>query len=126
MAKEIIATANAPKAIGPYSQASKSGGFIFTSGQLGIDPATGTLCEGISAQVRQALENLKAVLAEGGCDFGAVLKTTVFLSDMQDFAVFNEIYKSYFDCAFPSRSCVAVAGLPMGALVEIEAVAHAG
>jgi 2-iminobutanoate/2-iminopropanoate deaminase len=118
-----IHTNAAPAAIGPYSQAvSTSAGFVFTSGQLGMDPATGLLEEGIEAQTERALQNLRAILQEAGMDTTNVVKTTCFLTDMQNFAAFNAIYDRYFP-GKPARSCVAVAALPKGALVEVEAVA---
>lgn len=120
----IISTKNAPAAIGPYSQAIKSGNTIFTSGQIGINPATGNI-EGATAarQIKQAIENLKAILKEGGADLQDVVKTTVFIKDMNDFSEINSVYESYFSENPPARSCVEVARLPKDALVEIEAVA---
>jgi len=114
----------APKAIGPYSQAIVAGGFVFTSGQLPIDPATGEFAEGgIKGQTRQSLTNVSNVLAEAGIDLSHVVKTTVFLSDMADFAQMNEVYATFFKEPYPGRSAVAVKALPKGALVEIEVVA---
>ena len=123
--KQIIATNNAPAAIGPYSQAVRVGDFIFLSGQLGVDPATGDFAEGgVEAQTRQAFENIKAVLAEAGLTMDAVVKTTVFLQDMNDFAAMNGVYASYFtEGSYPARSAVQVAKLPKGGLVEIESIA---
>ena len=121
--KTIISTPKAPGAIGPYSQAVAAGAAIYTSGQLGIDPATGKLAEGIAAQTRQAMENLSEVLKAAGADLDNVVKTTVFVKDLADFKTVNEIYGSYFSAGCPARSCVQVAALPMGGLVEIEAVA---
>lgn len=121
--KQIITASNAPAAIGPYSHAVAAGNFLFTSGQLGIDPATGKLPEGVEAQAVQALENLKAVLAAGGMGLENVVKTTVFVKNMGDFKAVNAIYASYFTAECPARSCVEVAALPAGGLVEIEAVA---
>lgn len=118
-----ITSPEAPKAIGPYSQAVELGGFLFLSGQLGLDPATGELAEGVRAQAERALRNLQAVLAAKGADLGAVAKTTIFLADMKDFSVVNEVYAALFGDHRPARSTVQVAGLPRGALVEIEAVA---
>ena len=125
--KQIIATNNAPAAIGPYSQAVRVGDFIFLSGQLGVDPATGDFAEGgVEAQTRQAFENIKAVLAEAGLTMDAVVKTTVFLQDMNDFAAMNGVYASYFtEGSYPARSAVQVAKLPKGGLVEIESIACA-
>lgn len=121
--KQTITATNAPAAIGPYSHAVAAGNFLFTSGQLGIDPATGKLPEGVEAQAVQALENLKAVLAAGGMGLENVVKTTVFVKNMGDFKAVNTIYASYFTSDCPARSCVEVAALPAGGLVEIEAVA---
>ena len=120
----IISTKNAPAAIGPYSQAIKSGNMIFTSGQIGINPQTGNI-EGKTAaqQIKQAIENLKAILTEGGAELSDVVKTTVFIKDMNDFGEINSVYESYFSENPPARSCVEVARLPKDALVEIEAVA---
>ena len=125
MSKQILHTDNAPKAIGPYSQAVKAQGFLYTSGQLGIDPATGKLCEGVENQAHQAMKNLGAILKEAGLSYAAILKTTVFVTDLKDFAKVNAIYESYFEGAFPARSCVQVAALPLGGQVEIECVAAA-
>lgn len=121
--KTIIATGNAPKAVGPYSQATVCGDLIFTSGQLPIDPLTGKVPEGVEAQAHQAIRNLKAVLEEGGSSLANVLKTTVFLKDIADFAAINAIYAEYFPEPYPGRSCYQVAALPAGALFEIEAIA---
>ena len=121
---EKIYTKNAPDAIGPYSQAVKSGNLLFTSGQIAINPATGNVdAQGIEAQTRQICENLKAVLTEAGCTLDNVIKTTCFLADMGDFAAFNEVYAKYFTSK-PARSCVAVKSLPKGVLCEIEAIAE--
>ena len=125
MAKEIIHTDDAPKAVGPYVQAVKTGGVIYCSGQLGLNPENGKLCESVEAQAHQSLKNLGAVLKEAGSSYGKVIKTSIFLADMDDFAVVNEVYKSYFDGEFPARSCVQVAKLPLGGLVEIECIAEA-
>lgn len=120
---EKVFTDNAPRAIGPYSQAVKSGGMVFTSGQIGLVPATGEMAAGgIEGQTRQVLANLTAVLEAAGSSTDKVIKTTCFLADMADFAVFNSLYGEVFTSC-PARSCVAAAGLPKGALVEIEAVA---
>jgi 2-iminobutanoate/2-iminopropanoate deaminase len=122
--KERIATSGAPAAIGPYSQGIASGALLFCSGQAGLDPATGALVEGgVTAQSERALRNLGAVLEAAGLTFHDVVKTTCFLADMGDFGAFNEVYRSFFPDPPPARSTLAAAGLPMGALVEIEAVA---
>lgn len=120
-----ISTKNAPAAIGPYSQAIDSGaGLVFLSGQLPIDPATGTFPDGgIQEQTRQSILNAKAILEEAGLALSNVVKTTVFLADMGDFAAMNEVYARYFSEPFPARSAVAVKTLPKGALVEIECIA---
>ncbi len=123
MHKTAVATDKAPAAIGPYSQAIRADRFLFTSGQLGLDPATGALPEGVRAQADQALKNLAAILAAAGARPEDVVKTTVFLKDMGDFAAVNEIYGSFFVGTPPARSCVEVARLPKDALVEVEAVA---
>ncbi|EGO62826.1 RidA family protein [Acetonema longum] len=122
--KEIIETQNAPKAIGPYSQARMFGDCLFTSGQIGIDPKTGeVVAGGIAAQARQVMENLRQILLAADMNFDDVLKTTVFLTSMDHFAAVNEIYGSYFTGKLPARSCVSVASLPKGVLVEIEVIA---
>ena len=124
MNREAIQTDKAPKAIGPYAQAIKANGFIYTAGQIPIDPKTGNFVEGgINEQTRQVLENLKAVLAAAGSSLDQVVKATVFLKNMADFPAMNEIYGEYFGSAKPARSTVAVAELPRGALVEIDLVA---
>lgn len=124
MNRESVQTDNAPKAIGPYEQAIKANGFIYTAGQIPIDPKTGNVVEGgIAAQTRQVLENLKAVLEAGGATLGRVVKATVFLKNMADFAAMNEVYAQYLGSAKPARSTVAVAELPRGALIEIDLVA---
>ena len=126
MTRESVQTDNAPKAIGPYQQAIKANGFIYTAGQIPIDPKTGNFVEGdISAQTRQVLENLKAVLEAGGSALDRVVKATVFLKNMADFAAMNEVYAQYLGSAKPARSTVAVAELPRGALIEIDLVALA-
>ena len=120
---KVISTPNAPAAIGPYTQGYIANGMVFTSGQLPIDPAAGTMPEGIAAQAEQSCKNVSAVLAAGETGLGSVIKTTCFLADMNDFAAFNEVYARYFiNC--PARSCVAVKALPQNALCEIEAVAE--
>ena len=124
MNRESVQTDNAPKAIGPYEQAIKANGFIYTAGQIPIDPKTGKFVEGgIAAQTRQVLENLKAVLEAGGSSLDRVVKATVFLKNMADFAAMNEVYTQYLGSAKPARSTVAVAELPRAALVEIDLVA---
>lgn len=123
MAKIISSTA-APAAIGPYSQAVVTGGLVFTSGQIGLVPATGELAEGgLTAQAEQVMKNLGAVLAEAGSSYEKAVKTTCYLADMADFAAFNEVYAKYF-VGKPARSCFAVKDLPKGALVEVEVVAE--
>lgn len=120
-----IYTENAPAAIGPYSQAIKTNGFVFTSGQIALDPATGeVVAGGISEQTVRICENLKAVLAEAGSSLNKVVKTTCFLADMNDFSAFNNIYGQYFTQK-PARSCVAVKALPKGVLAEVEVIALA-
>ena len=123
MEKKIIATTEAPQAIGPYSQGWIVGDMIYTSGQLGIDVSTGKLADGIEAQTHADLKNLKAVLKEAGADLNNIVKTTVFVKDLADFATVNQIYGTYFDTEYPARSCVQVAKLPLDGLVEIECVA---
>jgi len=123
MKKEIIQTANAPAPVGPYSQAVKAGNMLYCSGQIPLHPATGAIPEGIEAQTRQVLQNLKAVLTAGGADFASVVKTTVFLKDMNDFPAMNAIYAEAFTNAAPARSTVQVARLPKDVLVEIDAIA---
>ena len=121
--RKVISTSQAPAAIGPYSQAIRAGKFLFASGQLGLDPTTGNLQEGIEAQTRQALANLQAVLAEAGGSVENVVKTTIFLADMAHFATVNNLYAQVFQTEPPARSTVQVAALPKGGLVEIEIVA---
>ena len=119
-----IATSNAPAAIGPYSQAIEVNRFVYASGQLPIDPATGAFPDGgVKEQTRQSLLNVKAILEEAGLGLANVVKTTVFLADMGDFAAMNEVYSQFFSQPFPARSAVAVKALPKGALVEVEVVA---
>ena len=120
---QTISASNAPAAVGPYCHAKLAGNTLYTSGQLGLIPATGELPAGVEAQARQALDNLGAVLKAGGMDFCDVTKTTVFLADINDFAAINAIYAEYFTGEAPARSCIQVAALPKGALFEIEAVA---
>lgn len=122
--RQAVRTDRAPAAIGPYSQAVRSGGFIFVSGQIALDPATGQLVEGsVEAQVRQVLSNLKAILEAAGSGLEHVVKTTIFLRSMDDFAAVNRVYAEFFPEPAPARSTVAVAALPRGAAVEIEAIA---
>lgn len=121
--KKAIATTAAPGAIGPYSQAIDAGSFVFVSGQIPVDPATGTVPEGITAQSQQSLRNLTAILKEAGMTTANVVKTTVFLADIADFAAMNAEYAKAFSEPFPARSAVAVRDLPKGVLVEIEAIA---
>ncbi|MBA9088356.1 2-iminobutanoate/2-iminopropanoate deaminase [Fontibacillus solani] len=123
MAKQVISTTAAPGAIGPYSQAVQIGDFIFTSGQLGLIPETGQLAEGVEAQATQSLRNVSAILEAAGSSLDKVIKTTVFLKDMNDFAKVNEIYGSFFAEPYPARSAVEVARLPKDGLVEIEVIA---
>ena len=123
MSKKIIHTTDAPAAIGPYSQAVKFGKYMFSSGQIGLIPATGELAEGVEAQTEQAMRNLGAVLKENDMGYEDVLKTTVFVADLGDFAKVNAIYEGFFQDDYPARSCVQVAALPKGALVEIECIA---
>ena len=120
---KVIATNNAPAAIGPYSQAIEANGFVYCSGQLPINPATGEMPDGIKGQTRQSLLNAKAILNEAGLDLKDVVKTTVLLSDIQNFAPMNEVYAELFAAPFPARSAFAVRDLPKGALVEIEVIA---
>lgn len=123
--KKAVITSAAPSAIGPYSQAIKVGSFVYTSGQIPIDPATGQFVEGgIEAQARQSLLNVQAILKEAEATMDSVVKTTVFLADMNDFAAVNAVYAEFFTEPFPARSAVAVKSLPKGALIEIEVVAE--
>lgn len=122
--KMIITTDKAPKAIGPYSAGVKAGHFVYTAGQLGIDPQAGKLVEGgIESETRQALTNLKNILEAAGSSLGGVVKTTVFLRDINDFAAMNGVYAEFFTEDFPARSAIQVAALPLGVAVEVEAVA---
>ena len=119
-----INTDKAPGALGPYSQAVEIDQLVYTSGQLGIDPATGELADGVEAQAKQALENVKAILAEAGLEMSSIIKTLVFIKDMNDFGKVNAIYAQYINGdVLPARSCVEVAALPKGGLVEIEVIA---
>ncbi len=121
--KKIIASPLAPKAVGPYSQAVENNGTIYVSGQLPIDGATGKMAEGIEEQTRQSLTNLRYILEEAGCSLADVVKTTVLLDDIADFAAMNGVYATFFTEQMPARMCYEVAKLPMGAKVEIDAVA---
>ena len=123
--KQVISTPKAPAAIGPYSQAIRVGNLVYTSGQIPINPATGAFVEGgIKEQTRQSLTNVKAILEEAGTSMASVIKTTVFMADMADFADMNAVYAEFFTEPFPARSAVAVKTLPKGALVEIEVIAE--
>jgi 2-iminobutanoate/2-iminopropanoate deaminase len=124
MSKKVIATDNAPGAIGPYSQGIVMGDFVYTSGQLPINIKIGEMPETIEEQTKYSLENVKAIIEEAGSSMENVIKTTVFLSDMNNFTKMNEVYKSFFSSDFPARSCVEVARLPKDALVEIEVIAE--
>lgn len=120
---KTITAAGAPAAVGPYCHAKLAGNTLYCSGQLGLIPETGALAEGVEAQAKQALENLGVILKEAGMDYADVVKTTVFLADINDFAAINAIYADYFKVEPPARSCVEVAALPKGGLFEVEAVA---
>jgi 2-iminobutanoate/2-iminopropanoate deaminase len=124
--RTVVHSQEAPRAIGPYSQAIRAGDLVFCSGQIALDPATGDLVGAgdVRAQATRVLENLGAVLAAGGASFASVVKTTIYLADLQDFGAVNEIYAHYFKDAPPARATVQVAGLPKGALVEIDAIAR--
>jgi len=127
MSRQAVATANAPGAVGPYSQAIASGPFVFCSGQLGLDPATGELVEGgVEAQAERALRNLTAVLDAAGVSWSDVVKTTIFLADIDDFAAVNAVYVQHMPDPPPARSTFAVGALPKGGRIEIEAIAHRG
>ncbi|MBX3011500.1 MAG: RidA family protein [Caldilineaceae bacterium] len=123
--RKVIQTQQAPAAIGPYSQAIRAGGFVFASGQLGLDPQSGKLQDGVEAQARQALANVKAVLAEAGTSVEKVVKVTLFLANLADFAKVNAIYGEVFQHEPPARSTIQVAALPLGGLVEVEVIALA-
>lgn len=123
MSKQVISTASAPGAIGPYSQAIVINNLVYTSGQLGLDPVTGQLPEGVEAQAAQSLRNVEAILSAAGTSLEHVVKTTVFLNDMNDFTKVNEVYGTFFSQPYPARSAVEVARLPKDALVEIEVIA---
>ncbi|MGA7964314.1 MAG: RidA family protein [Gammaproteobacteria bacterium] len=127
MEKEVIATANAPAAIGTYSQAVRAGEWIFLSGQIGLDPATGALVEGgIEVETRRAFDNLRAVAVAGGADLESVVKLTLYLTDLGDYAMVNELMREFFAGPYPARAAVGVAALPRGACVEVEAIAVTG
>ncbi len=120
---ELISTKNAPAAIGPYSQGLKVGDLVFVSGQIPVNPETGTMAETVEEQARQSLTNLGNILKAAGLDYSNVVKTVVFLSDLNDFAAVNAVYETFFAAPFPARSCVQVAGIPKGAKLEIECIA---
>ena len=122
--KKIIDTMEAPAAVGAYSQAVKAGELVFTSGQLPIDPATGTFSDDVKEQAAQSMKNVGAIVKAAGGDYADIVKTTVLLADIADFAAVNEVYESFFDGGYPARSCFQVAALPKGAAVEIEAIAY--
>ncbi len=126
MSAKIIQTQHAPAAIGPYSQAVAAGGMLFTSGQLGVDPVSNTLPEGIEAQTRQSLQNIQSILAAANLQMKDVIKTVVYIRNMADFPLINDIYASFFKDHQPARSCVEVSQLPKGGLIEIEAIAVLG
>ncbi|MCI7768754.1 MAG: RidA family protein [Christensenellaceae bacterium] len=121
--KKEISSLSAPKAIGPYSQAILSGDTLYVSGNIPVNPSDGGIPDGIEAQTKQVFENMKAVLKEAGMDFSDVVKTTAFLTDLDNFAAFNALYSDYFIAPYPARSCVEVSRLPKGVLVEVECVA---
>jgi 2-iminobutanoate/2-iminopropanoate deaminase len=120
---KVISTDKAPAAIGPYSQALDAGSMVFVSGQIPIDPATGKMADTIQEQAAQSLTNLKNILAQAGLSMSNVIKTSVFLADLNDFAAVNEVYAGFFTAPYPARSCVQVAAIPKGAKVEIECIA---
>ena len=121
--KTVISTNNAPAAIGPYSQAIEVNGFVFTSGQIPVNPATGEIPEGIESQAEQVMTNIKNLLEAAGTSMDKVIKTTVFIKEMNDFGAINEVYADFFQAPFPARSCVEVARLPKDVMLEIEAIA---
>ncbi len=123
MMKQSVQTASAPKAIGPYSQAIATDAMVFTSGQLGIDMETGKLAQGVEAQAKHAMKNLGEILASQNLRYENIVKSTVFVTDLADFAAVNAVYQSFFTGSYPARSCVQVAALPLGASVEIECIA---
>ena len=122
--KQIISTDKAPQAIGPYSQAVRIGDLVFTSGVIPVVPATGEIPQGSAAQAKQALDNLSNLLQEAGCEMSDIVKTTVFIKEMNDFCAINEVYETFFKDDYPARSCVEVARLPKDVLIEVEAVAY--
>ena len=125
MKMKIIETDRAPAAIGPYSQAVVAGGILYVSGQIPLDPATGEIVEGgLVAQTNRVMENLKAVVEAAGGEVGSIVKVTIYLTDMQQFATVNEIYGTYFSAPYPARACVEVSALPKGVEIEMDAVAH--
>lgn len=126
MKKQPVKTNEAPAAIGPYSQAIKIGEVIYSSGQIGLDPATGEMVDGLENQAHQVMKNVKAVLAAADCDMNDIVKTLIFMQNMEDFVTVNEIYASYFEEPYPARSAVEVAKMPKGALVEVEVIAKKG
>ena len=121
--KQVLHTEKAPAVIGPYAQGWKVGDMVYTSGQLGVDMETGKLAEGVEAQARTSMRNVGEILKAAGASYGDVVKTTIFVKDLADFKTVNTVYAEFFDGVYPARSCVQVAALPMGGLVEIEAVA---
>ena len=121
--KQVLHTEKAPAAIGPYAQGWKVGDMVYTSGQLGVDMETGKLAEGVEAQARASMRNVGEILKAAGASYGDLVKTTIFVKDLADFKTVNTVYAEFFDGVYPARSCVQVAALPMGGLVEIEAVA---
>jgi len=126
MTRKVLASSQAPAAVGPYSQGIAAAGLVFTAGQIGLDPATGKFVPGgVVEQARRALDNARAVVEAGGATLADVVKVTVFLTDMRDFAAFNEVYREFFTADYPARSAVGVAALPVGALVEVEMIAAA-
>lgn len=126
MNRSTVNSVTAPAAIGPYAQAVLAGSMLYTSGQLGIDPATGELRAGVEAQAEQAMQNLGEILKAAGFGYADIVKTTVFVADLKDFGTVNAVYQRFFEGAYPARSCVEVAALPKGGLVEIECVAIKG
>lgn len=123
MSKQEIVTSKAPAAIGPYAQAIQSGGFLFASGQIPVNPEDGTVPATVEEQAKQALTNLGAILEQAGAGFADVVKTTVFIRNMEDFSAINNVYATFFKAPYPARSCVEVSALPKGVLVEVEAIA---